>query len=50
LANQILVGTEYPAAFKTVVDLFVAPWSPVNDLEIGMVEEMAAAYWRLRRA
>src|SRR6266481_2814444 len=50
LAKQILVGTESPAAFKAVFDLFVARWSPVDDVEIGMVEEMAAAYWRLRRA
>jgi hypothetical protein len=50
LAKQILVGTETPAAFKVVFDLFVARWAPVDDVEMGMVEEMAAAYWRLRRA
>src|SRR4051794_19489271 len=50
LAKQILAGTEPPAAFREVFDLFAARWSPVDDIEIGMLEEMAAAYWRLRRA
>src|SRR4051812_32866843 len=48
-AKKILVGAESMAPFKPAFDPFIPRWSPVDDVEIGMVEEMAAAYWRLRR-
>ena len=50
LARQILVGTESPAAFKELFDVSIAQWAPVNDVELGFIEEMTAATWRLRRA
>src|SRR5882757_10383909 len=49
LSRQVLVGKESPAAFKALFDLFIARWSPVDDVELGLIEEMAAASWRLRR-
>jgi hypothetical protein len=50
LSRQVLVGKESPAAFKALFDLFLARWAPVDDVEIGLIEEMASASWRLRRA
>jgi len=48
-AKQILVNTESPTPFKTVFDLFVARWAPVDDIEISFVKQMAVASWNLRR-
>src|SRR5438874_4854329 len=50
LARQILVGTASPAAFKELFDVSIARWAPVDDVELGFIEEMTAATWRLRRA
>jgi hypothetical protein len=50
LSRQILVGKESPAAFKELFDIFLARWAPVDDVELGLIEEMAASSWRLRRA
>ena len=49
LARQILVGKESPSSFKALYDFLVSHFSPLNDVELGYIEEMAAAYWRLRR-
>jgi hypothetical protein len=49
LSRQILVGKEAPTAFRALFDLFLARWAPVDDVELGLIEEMAAATWRLRR-
>ena len=50
LAKQILIGNESPENFKILCDIFVQRFEPVDDFEFNLVEELAASYWRLRRA
>ena len=49
LAKQILVGSESAEGFKTLCDLLVQRFAPVDGFEYNMIEELAASYWRLRR-
>jgi len=49
-SRQVLVGKESPSAFKELFDFFLIRWAPVDDVELGLIEEMTAASWRLRRA
>jgi hypothetical protein len=50
LAKQILVGNECPDNFKALCDILLQRFAPGDDFEYGLIEELAAAYWRLRRA
>jgi hypothetical protein len=50
LAKCVVLGSESRESFKALFDLHVERFSPVDDVELGMIEEMAASYWRLRRA
>ena len=50
LAKQILVGKESPENFEALCQMLTARFDPVDDFEFGMIEELAASYWRLRRA
>jgi hypothetical protein len=49
LAKQILITGETPTNFRALFDLLIRRFEPVDDFEIGMIEELAATYWRLRR-
>src|SRR5262245_27355524 len=50
LAKAVLVGKESPESFRALCELLAQRFAPVDDLELGMLEEMAASFWRLRRA
>lgn len=50
LANQILIGHESADNFKQLCEIFTAKFQPVDEFEFNMIEELAASYWRLRRA
>lgn len=50
LAKHLLVGQENPESFHALLNMMIDRFSPVNDVEFGMIEEMTAAYWRVRRA
>jgi hypothetical protein len=50
LAKQILIGKESAENFQALFDILVDRFAPVDDFELGMIEELASSYWRLRRA
>jgi hypothetical protein len=50
LAKQLLIGNESAANFQALFDILVHRFAPVDDFELSMIEELASAYWRLRRA
>ncbi len=49
LTDGVVLAAESRDAFQDLFNLLVESFSPLDDVEMGMVEEMAAAYWRLRR-
>jgi hypothetical protein len=50
LAQCILLRDESPEAFQALLDQHLARLDPADGVEMGMIEEMAASFWRLRRA
>jgi hypothetical protein len=50
LARCVLVSGESPQAFHALLAQYTARFGPVDGVELGFVEEMAAAFWRIRRA
>jgi hypothetical protein len=50
LARCVLMRDESPEAFQALLDQHLARLDPADGIELGMVEEMAASFWRLRRA
>jgi hypothetical protein len=50
LAKQVLIGNESAGNFKALCDILLQRFAPVDDFEYGLIEELASAYWRLRRA
>jgi hypothetical protein len=49
LTDGVVLGQESREAFQELFNFHVDGFSPVDDVEMGMVEEMASAYWRIRR-
>ena len=49
LAQSLVFESESPEGFAAVLAGHLARLRPVDDFELGMVEEMVAAHWRLRR-
>src|SRR5690349_11031999 len=49
LAQAVVLKSENPDAFRAHMDDFVLRWQPADQVELGLVEEMAVANWRLRR-
>ena len=49
LTDGVVLSQESREAFQELFNFHVDCFSPLDDVEMGMVEEMAAAYWRLRR-
>ena len=49
LTDGVVLGQESREAFQELFNFHVDCFSPLDDVEMGMVEEMASAYWRLRR-
>jgi hypothetical protein len=50
LSRDILMRDESPEAFDIVMNQHLDRLQPVDGVEAGLVEEMVASYWRLRRA
>ena len=50
LSARVAVDPESRSSFREVFDLLVARLSPGDDAELGLIQEMASASWRLRRA
>ena len=50
LARQIVMRDESPEGFEAVMNDHLDRLQPADGMEYGLVEEMVAAHWRLRRA
>jgi hypothetical protein len=50
LAKCLVLENESRAGFDTLLAEFIARFGPTDGVELGMVEEMLAAFWRQRRA
>ncbi len=50
LAKTVVLANENPKCFEELFYLLVERFSPVDDVEMCAIEEMAAAHWRLHRA
>jgi hypothetical protein len=49
LARCIVLQSESPDAFQAIMAQYVERFQPADDVEMALVEEMAAAFWRQRR-
>src|SRR5262252_1475748 len=49
-AQCVVLPHEPPDGFQATFADYLERFAPSDELELGMVEEMASAYWRLRRA
>ena len=49
-AKTIVLSTEDPAEFKSIIDRYVQDFDPQTEVEKDLVEELAACRWRLQRA
>ncbi len=50
LARCTLMQGESPEALEALFNQYLERLGPADGVELGMVQEMVAAYWRLRRA
>jgi hypothetical protein len=50
LASQIVMRDESSEGFETVLEEHIRRLQPADGVEVGLVEEMVASHWRLRRA
>ena len=50
LAKCVVLENESSECFDDLVAQYIARFAPADGVELGMVEEMAVAHWRLRRA
>ena len=50
LARHIVMREESPEGFEAVMNDHLTRLQPADGVELGMIEEMVASYWRLRRA
>jgi hypothetical protein len=50
LAKCVVLENESGPCFDDVVTQHIRRFDPADGVEFGMIEEMAAAYWRMRRA
>ena len=50
LARCLVLDDESPEAFQSVLAHHIERLQPVDSLELGLVEEMVAAWWRTRRS
>ena len=48
-ANAILLVNEDPAEWEALLRSFNDQFHPIGPVELGLVEEIAAAHWRIRR-
>ena len=50
LAKCVVLENESGPCFDHLISEHTARFAPADGVEFGMIEEMAAAYWRMRRA
>jgi hypothetical protein len=50
LSNVVVLPNESVEGFDNQVSTYLTRFRPVDDFEMSMIEEMAASYWRIRRA
>jgi hypothetical protein len=50
LAKCVVLENESGPCFDQLVAEHIGRFAPADGVEFGMIEEMAAAYWRMRRA
>jgi len=50
LSNCVVLPGESLDSFEQLLAQHIERFAPLDGVEFGMIEEMAAAYWRLRRA
>jgi len=50
LSKHVVIENESRELFDIVLEQHIEYFKPRNDVERGMVEDIACAYWRLRRA
>jgi hypothetical protein len=50
LARCVVLRNESPEAFQGLLADYLAHFQPVDNVELGMIEEMLSAFWRQRRA
>ena len=50
LSKTVLLRNEDSGAFRELFQVYAERFAPLDDVEIGIIEEMVAAYWHLRRA
>jgi hypothetical protein len=50
LAKCVVLRNENREAFQELLDLYIERFGPIDEVELGLIEEMVSAYWRLRRA
>jgi len=50
LSKCVILEKESQKVFDHVLDSHVEYYQPQNDIEMGLVEDIVCAYWRLRRA
>jgi hypothetical protein len=50
LARQVVMRDESPEAFRIVASQHLDRLQPADGMELGLIEEMVASHWRLRRA
>ncbi len=49
LAQFVVLPNEDETVFRQLFDMLIERFSPVDDIELSAIEEMAAAHWRCRR-
>ncbi|MFN7925139.1 MAG: hypothetical protein U0Q16_33890 [Bryobacteraceae bacterium] len=49
-SRAVVLANEDPAAWRKLLDDYVARFQPADSIEAQLVEQMAAAQWRIRRA
>ena len=49
LSAIVVLGNEDAKTFEGVFQMLIERFSPVDDIELSAIEEMAASHWRLRR-
>jgi hypothetical protein len=50
LAKTVIIGSESAANFRSLVAQHEEHFGPLDGVELGLLEEMASAYWRMRRS
>ena len=49
MAKCVVLQAESPQGFQETLDEYLLHFQPTDAVELGLVEEMVSAWWRLRR-